>query len=966
MEATKNPHNGGHKSFTARHSTTLRYDFDRIDVALLPRAETLLNEWLPDGKLSGHEYTARNPTRADNRPGSFKINTATGIWEDFATGDNGPGLMSLFAYINRMDKPDAAAELAQRYGLQAASASDKPPPKAKPRDEWQPVTPVPETAPPPPVYTPKPGETVTRYDYRGSDGRLLHPVYRVDRAGPDGKRSKDFRPVTWCKHKVTGAHKWQWKAIPNRRPLYGLETLAGKVGAPVCICEGEKAVHAARQLLPAWACVTSSSGGKAGHLADWTPLAGRRVMIWRDADDEGTRYAQTVTAALHDAGMTSVQWLSLDIFGETLKKGYDAADALAAGWTADRLSKALQSDAAIEKPKDLDDEPAEGLPLVRIIPGNLNKVIDKAEGILLSAGVPLFDRGGQLVRPVVLMTDVAVDGAKIPAGSLAIKDITAGWLTRVFNEHAIWKVLTRDTFKRIDCPPRYAEIYLQCVGDWRVPTLTGIVEAPTLRADGTLLNQPGYDPLSGLYLDYVGKPVIVPENPAKKDALEALAIVKEIIAEFPFIDHASRSVALSSLLTAVVRRALRTAPFHCYDSPEKGTGKSLLANVSAIISTGRPATTATLATSDDENQKRLGAYLIRGVSFLNVDNVSHPVEGDFFCSLATEETVDPRVLGHSVFVKVKTNTVVVTITGNNLTLAGDVTRRALLCRIDAQMERPDARTFKIPDLKRHVADHRHELLGAALTALRAFVVAGRPAHDKEPYGSFYDWDRLVRGALLWLGEADPLDSRARIMEVDPTSGNLGALLTAWHELFGVVAMTTKEVVTATMLPTGARDRYADNDEDNAEAPERQKLREALHEALLEVAGSKDGQTISHGALGKYLAKNADKVTGGLRLERAGEFRRAVCWRVRNLEEKGKQEIKIRTQKTHTNSQNSHDPHNAVDGESVSIVSFDEFPPANFPNYAKRNFAPDSPNGTDDEGNWESLLQSAPPIPDEAR
>ena len=55
------------------------------------------------------------------------------------------------------------------------------------------------------------------------------------------------------------------------------------------------------------------------------------------------------------------------------------------------------------------------------------------------------------------------------------------------------------------------------------PVLTGIVECPTLRRDGSLLTASGYDAASGLYVDYAGSPVAVPEFPTRTEALAALA-----------------------------------------------------------------------------------------------------------------------------------------------------------------------------------------------------------------------------------------------------------------------------------------------------------------------------------------------------------------------------------------------------------------------------------------------------------
>jgi hypothetical protein len=67
---------------------------------------------LPNGKLENHEYVAINPTRIDKRLGSFRTNTVSGKWSDFATGDKGGDLISLYAYIKGTNNYVAACEIA--------------------------------------------------------------------------------------------------------------------------------------------------------------------------------------------------------------------------------------------------------------------------------------------------------------------------------------------------------------------------------------------------------------------------------------------------------------------------------------------------------------------------------------------------------------------------------------------------------------------------------------------------------------------------------------------------------------------------------------------------------------------------------------------------------------------------------------------------------------------------------------
>ncbi len=92
-------------------------DFDAINRAALASLPALLRRWLPDGRLMGREYTARNPRRADRRPGSFRINVRSGKWADFATGDKGGDVVSLAAYLSGTGHGEAARELADMLGV---------------------------------------------------------------------------------------------------------------------------------------------------------------------------------------------------------------------------------------------------------------------------------------------------------------------------------------------------------------------------------------------------------------------------------------------------------------------------------------------------------------------------------------------------------------------------------------------------------------------------------------------------------------------------------------------------------------------------------------------------------------------------------------------------------------------------------------------------------------------------------
>jgi hypothetical protein len=94
-----------------------RIAFARVAAAALDHADTLVRRWLPDGRREGAEWVALNPTRADNKKGSFKLNLRSGKWSDFATGDSGGDLIALAAYLFHLDQAEAARKIAAALGI---------------------------------------------------------------------------------------------------------------------------------------------------------------------------------------------------------------------------------------------------------------------------------------------------------------------------------------------------------------------------------------------------------------------------------------------------------------------------------------------------------------------------------------------------------------------------------------------------------------------------------------------------------------------------------------------------------------------------------------------------------------------------------------------------------------------------------------------------------------------------------
>jgi hypothetical protein len=129
-------------------------------------------------------------------------------------------------------------------------------------------------------------------------------------------------------------------------------------------------------------------------------------------------------------------------------------------------------------------------------------------------------------------------------------------------------------------------------------------------------------------------------------------------------------------------------------------------------------------------------------------------------------------------------------------------RRAVVCRLDAKMPNPDERQFDF-DAVSEVRANRPGLVVDALTIVRAFIAAGKPG-KLSPFGSFEDWD-LVRGALVWLGLADPADTRAAVKDDNPLMEEKAEVLRAVLQRVGLDnRFTMKQIDTAPNLD-GLRD-----------------------------------------------------------------------------------------------------------------------------------------------------------------
>jgi putative DNA primase/helicase len=272
-------------------------DFARINAAALGCLESLLCEWLPGGKRRGGEFICGD--LSGNAGGSLSVNLRTGLWADFSGDARGGDPVSLLAAIRNCSQAEAARELDSR--LSAGGIQERRAPLAgpdgRPADagDWQAEPFAPKGTPAPVPWHPGfGGAPSASWTYRTATGEIIGLVCRYNT-----ETGKEIIPFAWCRNAKTGETRWKFKSFAKPRPLYHLDVLAANPDAGVILVEGEKTADAAQRMLGDSVVVTTWPGGsKAVTQTDWTPLEGRRVIIWPDNDQPGRDAADWVKKRL--------------------------------------------------------------------------------------------------------------------------------------------------------------------------------------------------------------------------------------------------------------------------------------------------------------------------------------------------------------------------------------------------------------------------------------------------------------------------------------------------------------------------------------------------------------------------------------------------------------------------------------------------------------------------------------------
>ena len=484
-------------------------------------------------------------------------------------------------------------------------------------------------------------------------------------------------------------------------------------------------------------------------------------------------------------------------------------------------------------------------PTIRVVAGDLHRVVDAAEKELANRGRH-FQSGGLIVS--VSTDPTSGDPSIVPTSALA--------LTRELSVAATWEKYDGRAEGWVNCDPpaRHAAILYDLQNFRRLLPLAGVVRQPYYReSDGELIAQAGYDKTAQRFGVFDAKQFGIPD-PTPDAARAALVSLEELLTEFHFVAAYDKAAALSAIFTAVVRPSLPHAPGFHVRAPVFGSGKTYLCELIGAFAGPGGNAKVSYPTTSEEATKVILSLLLTSPAVIEFDDMDTDwIPHGTIKRMLTAEQITDRILGVSKTATVSTRTLLLG-SGNNVGPIRDLLRRVLTIHIDPRCATPATMTYKGFPVDR-VRQHRGVYVAAVLTIIQAWRKAGKPraaADSIVTYGGA--WSDYCRYPLMWLGQPDPATALLKQVRHDPDGEALSGLITEWRAVFGSTATTVRKAVEA-----------AQGSQLN--------LLDAMREFPVEERGE-----INRSKLGWLLKKNANRIVGGYEFQKA-EADGRTAWRV---------------------------------------------------------------------------------------
>ncbi|MEH6556701.1 MAG: hypothetical protein V7708_02830 [Oceanicoccus sp.] len=463
-----------------------------------------------------------------------------------------------------------------------------------------------------------------------------------------------------------------------------------------------------------------------------------------------------------------------------------------------------------------------------------------------------FDMGDELV---------VVDGSGLVRAGADGEHALAHYLSGEIQYFSTRKV--GDGFEEVpkDPPLKMVKALMQLRNRRHLKKLNAVINAPTITPDGELVTTYGYHEKAGLFLVPDNGELLhhVPHAPTDAQVLEAVETLMHPFREFKFAGEEYRGGMLAALLSVIVRPAVPTSPMLVFDAPHVGSGKSLLMKATSMLATGKPPAMST-PMKGDELAKTLFSALREGRRLFCMDNVEHHLKSPHMAETLTSASSNNRVLGLS-----STETVVnrmqVMLSGTNISISEELTRRSVFVRIDADVANPFTRQFDFCPVQA-VRESRQRMVAAGLTIMRGWLASGAPAVGAT--ASFEEWDNLVRQSVIWVGQtlfnseryADPQETVLGETEMDEEGELLTELFERLEVGYGRRPFKTSDVV----------DELARNDH-------------TIDALLCELTYV---QELNKKVIGRLFLRCRDQIRGCLKLTKVAGSKNPVRWKMARM------------------------------------------------------------------------------------
>lgn len=493
--------------------------------------------------------------------------------------------------------------------------------------------------------------------------------------------------------------------------------------------------------------------------------------------------------------------------------------------------------------------PAQGVaeehrPQIVITLKRLPEAVALAQQALIAHNVPptIFSHDGMLVR---LGTGASTTPELVPIQSAELRcELTYA---------ARWFESKDGVPKPIYPPSLLVRDLIRRASQW-APALRNVTRVPTYGADWNLIGQPGFHEVDQVFYHPDHQPIPpVPAHPGCAQVSQARHILcDDLLGQFPFVAQSHRAAAVAALIVPFIRDRIDGAtPLHLIESPQPGTGKTLLADVLVIPALGKaPAATTEIANGDDLRKWLTSTSLVSDGVVL-IDNINARLSGSALAAALTKVEWSDRIVGTSRMAKGSLRCLWLA-TGNNVTMSTELARRVVRCRLDAGLQRPFMRGgFTHSDLRGWAKANRHELIWAVLVLVRHWIAQGRPLGNRV-LGSYEGYCSLLGGILQSAGiDGFLADLDTERNAVDEETIEWAAFINAWKERFGSNRVGTEDL-DKELLSVNP---------------------EMLATTLLTTA-SQRGRRVK---LGQELRKRRDAVTGRFRLRTSSTVDRHGCW-----------------------------------------------------------------------------------------